>query len=500
MTRTFNRKIVVKTLGALLCIEALFMLAPMFTALYYREPDFEVWAVSTVITLLAGLLGLLAGRNAVRKVAEREGYVIVTMVWVVYSVFGMLPYWLSGAFPTLTDCLFETMSGFTTTGATVAADVEVLSHAVLLWRSLSQWMGGMGIIVLSVAILPMFGLGGMQLYAAEVTGVSYEKLSPRIADTAKHMWGLYILLTLVETCLLYLFGMTGFDAVCHSLSTISTGGFSTRNASVIHDGPAIQYTIAIFMFLSGLNFTNLIYALRGKSSKLLRDEETRWYAGAVLFCTIVLAAGLFIHYMFREGIPNEFAEDGRMFKALENALRKGFFMVTTAMTSSGFAASDYMTWPKLLWVLVFFMMFTGAASGSTAGGIKWVRLGIFAKSALTELQRRIHPNAVIPVRFNGKAVKEQTISNVMAFLFFYFLIIVLTVIVFCAAGVAFDEAIGTAVSAIGNVGVSIGQFGPSGSYVNFPTAGKWAMIFVMLIGRLEIFTVLLLFTKALWKK
>ena len=500
MTRTFNRKIVVKTLGALLCLEALFMLAPMFTALAYREPDFEAWLVSTAITLLAGLLGLLIGRRAERKVAEREGYAIVALVWIVYSIFGVLPYWLSGAFPTFSDCWFETMSGFTTTGATIASDVESLTHGVLLWRSLSQWMGGMGIIVLSVAILPMFGLGGMQLYAAEVTGVSYEKLSPRIADTAKHMWGLYIVMTLAETGLLYLFGMSGFDAVCHSLSTISTGGFSTRNESVIHDGAAIQYTIAVFMFLSGINFTYLIHALRGKPGKLFRDEETRWYAGAVAVCTMVLATGLFIHYMFREGFPNEFTGEGVWWQALETSLRKGFFMVTTAMTSSGFAASDYMSCPKLLWVLVFFMMFTGASSGSTAGGIKWVRLGIFAKSALVELQRRIHPNAIIPVRFNGRAVSEQTISNVMAFLFFYLLIIMLTVIVFCATGVAFDEAIGTAVSAMGNVGVSIGQFGPLGSYADFPAVAKWTMTFVMLIGRLEIFTVLLLFTKALWKK
>ncbi|MGN0236175.1 MAG: TrkH family potassium uptake protein [Paludibacteraceae bacterium] len=500
MTRTFNRKIVVKTLGALLCLEALFMLVPMFTSLAYHEPDFEAWLVSMAITLLAGLFGLLIGRRAERKVAEREGYAIVALVWIVYSIFGMLPYWLSGAFPTFTDCWFETMSGFTTTGATIASDVESLTHGVLLWRSLSQWMGGMGIIVLSVAILPMFGLGGMQLYAAEVTGVSYEKLSPRIADTAKHMWGLYIVMTLAETGLLYLFGMGGFDAVCHSLSTISTGGFSTRNESVINDGAAIQYTIAVFMFLSGINFTYLIHALRGKPGKLFRDEETRWYVGAVALCTLVLGAGLFIHYMFREGYPNEFAGDGVWWQALETSFRKGFFMVTTAMTSSGFAASDYMSWPKLLWVLVFFMMFTGASSGSTAGGIKWVRLGIFAKSALVELQRRIHPNAIIPVRFNGRAVSEQTISNVMAFLFFYLIIIMLTVIVFCATGVAFDEAIGTAVSAMGNVGVSIGQFGPLGSYADFPTIAKWTMTFVMLIGRLEIFTVLLLFTKALWKK
>ncbi len=499
MTRTFNWKLVFKTMGVLLCLEALFMLVPTFASWAYNEPDTGAFLVSTALTLVGGLVAFAIGRKAARRVGEREGYFIVATVWVVYSVFGMLPYWLSGAITSLTDCWFETMSGFTTTGATVIPDVEIMTHGILLWRALSQWIGGMGIIVLSVAILPMFGLGGMQLYAAEVTGVSYEKLSPRIADTAKHMWVTYIALTAVETGLLWCFGMTGFDAVCHSLSTISTGGFSTRNLSVIHDGAAIHYTIAVFMFLSGINFTQLIYAFRGKPSRLLHDEETRWYAGAVAICTAALTIGLLIHYTAHEpllavqNVPSFFA-------ALERAFRKSFFMVTSAMTSSGFAASDYMSWPPIFWVMVFFIMFTGASSGSTSGGIKWVRIGIFAKSAMVELKRRIHPNAVVPVRFNGRTVSEQTVSNVMAFMFFYILIIVVAVVIFAASGVTFDEAIGTAVSGIGNVGVSIGQFGPVGTYEHFPTIAKWTMTFVMLIGRLEIFTVLLLFTKALWHK
>ena len=492
----------VKTLGALLCLEALFMLAPLCTALAYHEPDFEAWLVSTAITLFAGLLGLLIGRRAERKVAEREGYAIVALVWIVYSIFGMLPYWLSGAFPTFSDCWFETMSGFTTTGATIATDVESLTHGVLLWRSLSQWIGGMGIIVLSVAILPMFGLGGMQLYAAEVPGVSYEKLSPRIADTAKHMWGLYILITVVEIGLLYLFGMGGFDAVCHSLSTTSTGGFSTKNTSITGFAPAIQYTIAVFMFLSGVNFTYLIYVLRGQPARLLHDEETRWYVRAVALCTMLMMIGLLFPYFKQAAVmQDDFAQAGSVWGAIECAFRKSFFVVVTAMTSCGFAASDFSHWPHLLWVMVLFIMFMGASSGSTAGGIKWVRLGIFAKSALTELQRRIHPNAIIPVRFNGHPVSVSTISNVMAFLFFYFLIIVLATIVFCATGLDFDVSIGTAISAMGNMGVTIGQFAPEGgTYAAFPALAKWVATFVMLIGRLEIFTVLLLFTKALWKK
>ena len=499
MTRTFNWRLVFKTMGVLTTLEAIFMLIPTITAWWYHEADLGAWIVSSAITWFNSWWLLLAGRKAEKRVGEREGYVIVATVWLVYSVFGMLPFWLSGCLPTLTDAWFETMAGFTTTGATVIRDVTTVSHSILLWRALMQWIGGMGIIVLSVAILPMFGLGGMQLYSAEVTGVSYEKLSPRIADTAKHMWLTYIALTVIQTGLLNLEGMALFDSICHSMSTISTGGFSTRNDSMIGDNAAIQWTTAIFMFLSGLNFTQLIYLFRGKPQRIFRDEETQWYAMAVGIATLLLSTGLFIHYGIEHDITNLVNMEHNIFKA-ERALRKGFFMVCSAMTSTGFAASDYMTWPKLLWVFVFFLMWTGASSGSTAGGVKWVRIAIFAKSALAEIKRRIYPNAVIPVRFNGRTVNEQTTSNVMAFMFFYVGIIVVAVLIFCASGVAFDESIGTAVSAIGNVGVSIGQFGPSGTYADYPTVAKWTATVVMLIGRLEIFTVLLLFSRALWKK
>lgn len=499
MTRLFNWRIVFKTMGVLTTLEALFMLVPTFTAWWYDEPDFGAWIVSSAVTWLSSWWMVAAGRKAEKRVGEREGYVIVATVWVVYSLFGMLPFWLSGVLPDLVDSWFETMAGFTTTGATVIRDVTQVSHSILLWRSLMQWLGGMGIIVLSVAILPMFGLGGMQLYSAEVTGVSYEKLSPRIADTAKHMWITYIGLTIAQTALMHLEGMTMFDSICHSMSTISTGGFSTRNDSMISDNAAIQWTTAFFMFLSGINFTQLIYLFRGKPQRLFNDEETRWYAIAVGVATFFLSLGLFIHYGIEHDV-SKIVELENIFATIERALRKGFFMVCSAMTSTGFAASDYMTWPKLLWVFVFFLMFTGASSGSTAGGIKWVRIAIFAKSAVAEIKRRIHPNAVIPVRFNGRTLREQTTSNIMAFMFFYIAIIVVSVLIFCASGVEFDEAIGTAVSAIGNVGVSIGQFGPSGTYADYPVVAKWVATFVMLIGRLEIFTVLLLFSRALWKK
>ena len=489
MTRTFNTRMVFRTMGALLLIEAVFMTMALFVSLWYGEADSGVFLLSTIITLLAGVIGLLVGRRAESRMGEREGYVIVAMVWVVFSAFGLLPYYLSGQVPTLTDAWFESMSGFTTTGATIIPDLEVITHGLLFWRSLTQWIGGMGIIVLSIAILPIFGLNGMQLYAAEVSGLTYEKVSPRIADTAKMMWSIYVLLTVTEVVALWLCGMDMFDAVCHSFSTIATGGFSTHNNSLeYYDSAAIHYTVTFFMFISGINFVMLIYLLRGKTRYFFKDEELRWYSVAVAVFAVLLTVGLYV------------ARPGWSGVEMERAFRDSVFTVISSMTSTGFTISDYMYWPVVAWVVIFFLMLTGACAGSTAGGIKWVRLAIIMKNGVAEFQRRIHPNAIIPVKLNEKAVPQQTINNIMAFLIFYVFIIVVTVVIFCATGVDFDEAIGSAVSAIGNVGISIGQFGPAGTYAGFPMVAKWVMSFVMLIGRLEIFTVLLLFTRALWRK
>ena len=489
MTRTFNTRMVFRTMGALLLIEAVFMTMALGVSLWYNEADSDIFLLSTIVTLLAGVIGLLIGRRAESRMGEREGYVIVAMVWVVFSFFGMLPYYLSGQVTTLTDAWFETMSGFTTTGATIIPDLNVITHGLLFWRSLTQWIGGMGIIVLSIAILPIFGLNGMQLYAAEVSGLTYEKVSPRIADTAKMMWSIYVLLTATEVAALWLCGMDVFDAVCHSFSTIATGGFSTHNNSLeFYDSAAIHYTVTFFMFISGINFVMLIYLLRGKARNIFQDEEVRWYSIAVLVFAIMLTLGLYI------------ARPGWSSLHMERAFRDSLFTVISSMTSTGYTISDYMYWPVVAWVVIFFLMLTGACAGSTAGGIKWVRLAIIFKNGVAEFQRRIHPNAIIPVKVNEKAVPQQTINNIMAFLIFYVFIIAVTVVIFCASGVNFDESIGAAVSAIGNVGISIGQFGPAGTYAEFPMVAKWMMSFVMLIGRLEIFTVLLLFTRALWRK
>ena len=489
MTRTFNTRMVFRTMGALLLIEAVFMTLALGVSLWYGEADSDVFLFSTIVTLLAGVIGLLIGRRAESRMGEREGYLIVAMVWVVFSAFGLLPYYLSGQVPSFTDAWFESMSGFTTTGATIIPDLKVITHGLLFWRSLTQWIGGMGIIVLSIAILPIFGLNGMQLYAAEVSGLTYEKVSPRIADTAKMMWSIYVLLTVTEVVALWFCGMDMFDAICHSFSTIATGGFSTHNNSLeYYDSAAIHYTVTFFMFISGINFVLLIYLLRGKARNFFQDEELRWYSVAVLMFTVMLTVGLYI------------ARPGWTGLHMERAFRDSIFTVISAMTSTGYTISDYMYWPVVAWVVIFFLMLTGACAGSTAGGIKWVRLAIILKNGVAEFQRRIHPNAIIPVKLNEKNVPQQTINNIMAFLIFYIFIIVITVVIFSATGVNFDESIGAAVSAIGNVGISIGQFGPAGTYAEFPTVAKWVMSFVMLVGRLEIFTVLLLFTRALWRK
>ena len=485
-----NYKVLGKILGKIMILESILMLAPLAVALIYREGAMNVLAFAVPIVLLMLMGALLQIPKPQRTVFyQKEGFALVAMVWIVMTLFGAIPFVINGDIPHYVDACFEILSGFSTTGATIIPNLDVITHGLLFWRSLTQWIGGMGIIVLSIAILPIFGLNGMQLYAAEVTGLTYEKLSPRISDTAKMMWTTYVILTASEILGLWLCGMPIFDAVCHSFSTIATGGFSTKNNSLeFYDSAAIHYLVTFFMFVSGINFVILIYLVSGKARNFFRDEEFRWYTVAVVLFSLLLTIGLYI------------ARPGWTGLHMERAFRDSIFTVISAMTSTGYTISDYMYWPVVAWVVIFFLMLTGACAGSTAGGIKWVRLSIILKNGVAEFQRRIHPNAIIPVKLNEKTIPQQTINNIMAFLIFYIFIIVITVVVFCASGVNFDESIGAAVSAIGNVGISIGQFGPSGTYAEFPTVAKWVMSFVMLIGRLEIFTVLLLFTKALWKK
>lgn len=496
MTRTFNWKIVFKTYGALLLIESLFMATPTLVSHLYREYDTMAFGISTGLTLLAGLFCLLLGGKAQKKVGQREGYVIVASVWLVFAAFGMLPFYLSGACSSITDSYFEAMAGFSTFGGSIFNDVEVLTHGILFWRAMMQWLGGMGIIVLSIAVLPMFGLGGMQLYSAEVTGISYEKLGPRISGTAKGMWLMYISLTLIEFGLLYLMKMESFDAICHSMSTIATGGFSTKNAGMGAYGAGVQWVVAFFAMLSAINFTLLIFIFKGKPKRLWKDEETRWYISSTLLLTMIMAFGIFFqcgHQHLENGLSS-------ILERAEEAVRMAFFTVTNTITSTGFSA-DYPRneWPEVMTMIIFMMMFLGGCAGSTAGGIKQVRIVMLLKNSIAECKRRIHPNAVIPAKLNGQPVSIQTTNNIAAFVFLYVLISLLTAVAFSATGLDFGDAIGTAVSCMGNLGMNVGRFS-SGCYSELTDAAKWIASFVMCIGRLEIFTFILLFSPALWRK
>lgn len=488
MTRTFNFKIVWFTLGALLVLEAVFMLLSSGVAFLYEESDALPILYAALITMGFAGLGILLGRKTEKRLGKREGYIIVALVWIVFSLFGMLPFYLSGAIPSITDAYFETMSGFTTTGSSILTDVEVLSHGLHFWRSLTHWLGGMGIIVLSLAILPFFGIGGMSLYTAEATGATYEKLRPKIKDTAKLLWGIYVLLTALETVCLSLLGMDVFEAVCHSFSTLATGGYSTRNAGMAAFSPAIQYVVTIFMFLAGINFSMLYFLFKGKINRLKEDEELHWYVGAVVVLTVVMTLALL------------FLDKSYPATDVEKAFRDSAFVVVTLMTTTGFSGVDYTLWHPLLLCIAIFLLFTGASAGSTAGGMKWSRLAFMFKNVRCEFKRLIHPNAIIPVRMNGKVVNSSVANGIVAFLFVYMVTVLGGTIVFTFFGLPLSEAFGAAATSIGNVGPGLGLSGPAGNFALMPIPVKWMMSFFMLLGRLELFTVLLIFTPSFWGK
>ena len=488
MTRTFNFKIVWFSLGALLIIEALFMFLTLGVSLLYGEHDYMAILYSALITLGVGLVGLLVGRKNDKRLGKREGYIIVASVWLVFSLFGLLPYYFSGAIPHFTDAFFETISGFTTTAASIVTNIEVLSHGMLFWRSLTNWLGGMGIIVLSLAIFPFLGVGGMSLFTAEVTGATYEKIRPKMKDTAKYLWGMYLLLTIVETLLLRVCGMGWFDAVCHSFTTVSTGGFSTKNAGVGAYGPGVHYVVLLFMILGGVNFTLLYFLFKGKIKRLREDEELRWYLSAMGIFSVIVTIVLFV------------MSDTHTWSTWETSFRQATFNVVALITTTGFAGFDYTLWPSILPLLMFLLYFTGGSAGSTSGGIKWSRIAFLCKNVFCEFKRLIHPNAIIPVRMNGKVINSGIANGITAFIIIYLGLIVVGTLVCVLCGLSVIEAFGAVTASIGNVGPGLGESGPAGNYAMMPDIVKWILTAYMLLGRLELFTVLLIFTPAFWRK
>lgn len=473
-------------MGFLFFIETGFLILCSLLAVYYQESDVSAFLTSAAITAGAGITASLFGKNAEKKISRRDGYVVVTFAWIFFSLFGMLPFYFSGYIPHITDAFFETMSGFTTTGASILDNIESLPHGLLFWRSMTQWIGGLGIVFFTIAVLPVFGVGGVQLFAAEATGPTHDKVHPRIGVTAKWIWTIYLGLTITEIFLLLFGGMNLFDSVCHSLTTTATGGYSTKQNSIAaFNSPYIEYVITLFMFLAGINFTLLyLLFLKGNFKRLFNDTEFHWYVGTVAFFTIFTTTTLIWTSPM----------------GLEESFRKAIFQVVSLQTTTGFISADYMTWVPVLWTLVCIIMLFGACAGSTTGGMKCIRIAIMNRVAKNEFKHIIHPNAILPVRINRQVISPATKSTVLAFTFLYIAIILIGWIVLMLFGVGFEEAFSVVISSLGNVGPGIGKCGPAYSWSGLPDAAKWVSAILMLVGRLELFTVLLLFTPGFWKK
>ena len=483
-------------MGLLLLFNGVFMLmAAVVSGIYDDGATLDI-ALASITTMFIGVSSMYFTRNHKKEVQRKEGYIIVTFGWIVMSLSGMLPYLFSGAIPNLTNAFFETMSGYTTTGATILQDIEVLPKGILIWRSLTHWIGGMGIIVLAIAILPLLGIGGMQLFAAEAPGPSADKLHPRITDTAKRLWYIYVGYTAAETLLLKLAGMSFFDAINHSLATLSTGGFSTKNASLAfwNDQPLIQYIVIFFMFLAGSNFVLSYFALKGKVQRVIKDEEFKYYTIFIALFTVVVALVVF----FKANVP--VSEYHPMVNgAAESSFRHALFQVMAVITTTGFVTADFTGWTPFLTIFFFGLFFLGGSAGSTAGGIKVMRHLLIIKNGLLEFKRTLHLNAVIPVRYNNKTVREHIVYNIIAFFVLYMLLFILGAGVLGFLGLDFESAVGGAASSLGNVGPALGSLGPLNNFYDLPMLGKWWCSFLMLLGRLELFTVLILLTPYFWK-
>lgn len=480
-----NFKTIIRIIGILLLLETTMFLVCSGVSFYYRESDMLDFWKAGGITAGVGLLLAFLGKGGERQLTRRDGYVLVSFAWVAFSLFGMLPFYIGGYIPDITNAFFETMSGFSSTGATILNNIESLPHGILFWRSMTQWIGGLGIIMFTIAVLPIFGISGLQVFAAEASGPTHDKVHPRIGITAKWIWSIYAGITALLVGLLMLGGMDWFDSICHAFATTGTGGFSTKQASVAHySSPYIEYVISIFMFISGINFTLLLLFVNRKFKKFISNAELKFYFGSVILFTAIIA--LVLYYTSRMG--------------MEESFRKSLFQVISLQTSTGFATDDYMKWTPVLWGLFTIIMLMGACAGSTTGGLKCIRMVILTKVSRNEFKHILHPNAVLPIRINKQVIPPSIVSTVLAFCFIYLIIIIVSTLLMMAMGVGTAESLGCVISSIGNMGPGLGETGPAYSWNVLPDAAKWLLSFLMLLGRLELFTVLLLFTPDFWKR
>lgn len=473
------------------------LLAAVVSGIYQDGATLSI-TLASLTTMFVGVFSMYYTRGHKKEVKQKEGYIIVTFGWIIMSISGMLPYLFSGAVPDVTNAFFETVSGYTTTGASIMDDIEVMPEGILFWRSLTHWIGGMGIIVLAIAILPLLGIGGMQLFSAEAPGPSADKLHPRITDTAKRLWLIYFGYTIAETILLQTAGMSFFDAINHAMATLSTGGFSTKNASVAYwnDQPLIQYIIIFFMFLAGSNFVLSYFAFKGKVQKVFKDEEFRYYAGFVIVFTIIVALVIY----FKANITDMTPGYPMVLGKAESSFRHALFQIVSVITTTGFVSADFTQWTPFLTIFFFGLFFLGGSAGSTAGGIKVMRHILIIKNGVLEFKRTLHTNAIIPVRYNNKTVKEKIVYNIIGFFVLYMLLFIIGALVLGFLGLDFESAIGGAASSLGNVGPALGSLNPVSNFNSLPVLAKWWCGFLMLAGRLELFTVLILLSPYFWKR
>jgi len=486
-----NHKIILYFIGFLLLFNGGFIFVSSMVSYYYQDGiTMDLIYSGAIVTLIGGLL-LFLNRNHDKQLNKREGYLVVVLGWLAMIFTGAIPYIITGTIDGFSNVMFETTSGFTTTGATILNDIEILPKGILFWRSITHWLGGMGIIVFAIAILPLLGIGGMQLFSAESPGMNTDKLHPRITDTAKRLWLIYLSFTLIETVLLTFAGMSFFDAINHSMSNIASGGFSTKNESLGYwnDQPLIQYIVIFFMFIAGTNFVLSYYGFKGKFRNIFKDEEFKIYSLFIGLFTLIVGSVIFLN--------TDFLSDG--FSRMEGVFRHALFQVVSIITTTGFTTADYTAWTPLLLLIFFGLMFVGGSAGSTAGGFKVMRHLLIIKNGLIQFRRNLHPNAILPVRYNKKTVSSDIMYNVLGFFIVYMLSFIAGALVFSILGLDFQSSLGVSASSLGNVGPSIGAFGPSSTFYDLPVLAKWWSSFLMLLGRLELYTVLIILTPYFWR-
>ena len=495
----FNYRLLSYIIGLLLLFNSAAILITSFVSFLLKDGFFNNIIYASLCCLVIGSIIMFFSRNPTKVINRRDGYLIVIFGWLTMVFSGTLPYIFTDTIDNIPDLIFETMSGYTTTGSSIISDMESLPQSIIFWRSMTHWLGGMGIIVLAIAILPLLGIGGMQLFSAEApgSGISGDKIHPRISNTAKRLWFIYIGLTLAETLLLNFAGMSLFDAINHSMSNIATGGFSTKNDSLSHWNsiPLIQYIIVFFMILAGTNFLLIYLSIIGKFKKLIYNTEFIWFIVLISFfviiTTIILNANI--------DLNSTNFDHPQVYGKLEASFRHALFQVVAVMTTTGFVTGDFAGWSPFLTMLFFGLMFFGASSGSTSGGIKISRHLILIKNGFLEFKRSLHPNAILPLRYNHSVVKKEVVVNILAFFMLYLILFIIGAAVLSTQGLDFISSIGGSAASIGNVGPALGSIGPAFNYEQITGFAKIWCSFLMLVGRLELFTILIIFTPYFWK-